>query len=136
MKTRIFTFVLIALMTTIFAAACGNINPERHYPNPGYVQSDEILPSEATLESIKAVPDKKQVSVNEAFRVKVTAEYLNYSWPSSEVVSLQSKFTMDQEVQQTNVNEFIATREGVFNITAHYTFNNKTCSDTITITVK
>ena len=120
----LFALISSALLTL---TACTDLNSEREYPSPGYVQSDEILVnSNNPIVGIVILPSTDAVVARVPFRVDTYAVHQD---GRQEKINYVAEYTASGNLTQTNVNEFVAFAAGDGTITA--TYNGATGSATI-----
>jgi len=133
MKSNLFILLTMAIIALITFSSCNGIEPERQYPNPGYIQSDEILPNTGNpLTQISLTSDMDTVTIGTPFRVRAKATY-----KSGEivVVDYKVKYSADHPLTQINVNEFVGDQEGSGWIHGEFSSNGGTCSDSVLVVI-
>lgn len=125
---RFITPLIVLISSALLAlTACSNLIPEREYPNPGYVQSDEILVNTNNpIVSIVITPSANTVVTHVPFRVDTYAVHQD---GCQEKINYVAEYTVGGNLTQTNINEFVAFAAGDGTITA--TYNGATGSATI-----
>lgn len=125
MKKNSILLLLVAAMATL--NACTDLEPEREYPNPGYVQSDKVLPNvNNPIVKIAIVPSVETIVARVPFRVDTYAVHQD---GRQEKINYVAEYTAGGNLTQTNINEFVAFAAGEGTITA--TYNGATGSTTI-----
>ena len=133
MKKHLIPIVALLFVAMSLFSACNSIEPERQYPNPGYVQSEEIIPNTLNpLTQIAMTSDLDTITIGTPFRVRAKAIY-----KSGEIVVIdyKAKYCATQPLIQTNINEFVGNQEGYGWIMGEYSSNGATSRDSIRVVI-
>ena len=118
MKTKLSTLFALIICTLFTLTACTDLTPDREYPTPGYVQSDQVIPNTINpVVEISLVPDVNVAIARVPFRVNTFAIHRD---GQVEKVSFAAQYKADGNLSQTNINEFEAFAAGEGTITATY----------------
>jgi len=114
---KLLVLFITTVMTLVFTTSC-ETNFEHEFPDPGYTQSEEILPPTVNpIVELRVTPNVELISVDVPFRVDVVAIHED---GRTEKVNYVSKFQCKGVITQTNINEFTATSAGDGYIIAEY----------------
>lgn len=133
MKTKIFILAAAVAAIVFGTTSCTNLIPERQYPNPGYVQTSEVLPSNNPVTAISLVSDFDTITVGTPFRVNVVATYQK---GNTETVSYKTEYAVEGGISQTNLNEFLPTVPGYATVHARYEKDGATCTASVRVYVR